>query len=68
MTYVVLHRPEYSSLFAWTITDHMGHRYGADSQVEALALTNMLNMLTPDQRNAAAVEAVAQWKDTTDAA
>ena len=65
MTYVVLPRLPYPAQFVWLVTDGMGRRYGADSNVDALALANMLNMLTPDQRNAAAAEAVAKWKEPT---
>ena len=65
MTYVVLPRLQYPAEFAWRIVDGMGRKYGADAYVDALALANMLNMLTPDQRNAAAAEAVAKWKEPT---
>lgn len=65
MTYVVLPRPPYPAQLAWSVTDGMGRRYGCDAQVDALALANMLNMLTPDQRQAASVEAVAKLKDAS---
>ena len=69
MTYVVLpHTDHHGAFHRWTVTDGMGRRYGAEAQVDAIALAAMLNMLTPDQRQAASVDAVAQWKDTTDAA
>lgn len=64
MTYIVLPRLPYPAQMAWVVIDGMGRRYGADTQVDAMALANMLNMLTPDQRAAASVEAVAKWKDT----
>ena len=63
MTYVMLPRLPYPAQLAWLVVDGMGHRYGTDSQVDALALVAMLNMLTPDQRNAASDEAVANWKE-----
>ena len=63
MTYVVLARLPYPASMAWVVTDSMGRRYGTDAYVDALALAAMLNMLTPDQRQAASVEAVKQWKD-----
>ena len=63
MTYVVLPRLPYPAQLPWLVVDSMGHRYGTDAYVDALALANMLNMLTPDQRQAASVEAVKQWKD-----
>lgn len=64
MTYVVLPRLPYPAQMVWILTDGMGRRYGADTKVDALTLANMLNMLTPDQRAAASVEAVANWKET----
>ena len=63
MTYVVLPRLPFPASMIWVVLDGMGRRYGTDAQVDALALANMLNMLTPDQRQAASVEAVKQWKD-----
>ena len=65
MTYVVLPRLPYPVNMVWVITDGMGRRYGTDAYVDALALANMLNMLTPNQRQAASVQAVAQWKEPT---
>ena len=63
MTYVVLPQRDCTAMFSWYVVDGMGRRYGTDAQVDALFLANMLNMLTPDQRAAASVEAVKQWKD-----
>ena len=65
MTYVVLPRLPYPANMAWVVTDSMGRRYGCDAQVDAMTLAGMLNMLTPDQRQAASVEAVKQWKEPT---
>ena len=63
MTYFTLPRLEYPGAFSWVVTDGMGRRYGVDAQVDAITLVNMLNMLTPDQRQAASVDAVEKWKD-----
>ena len=58
-----LPRLPYTAQFPYCVLDSMGNRYGADSWIEATVLARMLNMLTPDQRQAASVEAVKRWKD-----
>ena len=65
MTYIVLPRLPYPAQLSWCLKDSMGRRWGASCYVDALMLANMLNMLTLDQCNAAAAEAVAQWKEPT---
>lgn len=64
MTYIVLPQ-KYVSHEQWIVTDNMGRQYCTDALVDAMALANMLNMLTTDQRAAASVEAVAKWKERT---
>ena len=63
MTYTVMSRLPWPVPFSWHVVDEESRFYATETYVDALALAAMLNMLTPDQRNAAAAEAVAKWKE-----